>query len=172
MLNLETISHIWNTIVHSNTFNFVIFVLILAWVFKKINIVAIISSLQEKIVKILEEAKIKKEEAKNRLAQTEKAVKNLPEELKSLIIDATKSAEGIEKKLLEDAQKQVESIKTNAQKVIEAEEKMLTSKLTQKASKASVEIARSNINKSLELNPALHEKYINESIDSLDRLNF
>lgn len=172
MANPETISNIWQTILMSNTFNFVLFVLILAWVFKKIDVHAMIVSLQQKIIKILDEAKKEKEEAQNKLAQAEKAVENLGEELKIIVDDAHKSAEVISTKILTEAQKQLESIEQNAQKTIEAEEKMLIGKLTKSTSKASVEAAKSHVQNVLGETPSLHEKYINESIDELDRLSF
>lgn len=169
---METISHIWHVFVITNTFNFLIFAAIIIWIFKKINAKAIIDSLHAKVVETIETAKKTKEEAHGHLKEVEKSVENLPEVLNSILQDASKSAEVIEKKLLEDAQKQVEHIRVNAEKVIEAEEKMLTSKLTKKASKASVELAKSHIQTALEKNPQLHEKYINDSIEELDRLSF
>lgn len=172
MINLTTISHIWQIIVESNIFNFIIFVLAFAWIFKKINLKGIIHSLQEKIIKILDEVKKEKEEALDKLTQAEKAVENLDEELKVIVEDAQKSAEVISNKILTEAQKQVESIELNATKVIEAEEKLLISELAKNTSKASVEVAKSHIEKTLAEVPTLHEKYINESIDELDRLNF
>ncbi|MDD3436513.1 MAG: ATP synthase F0 subunit B [Candidatus Gastranaerophilales bacterium] len=171
MINLEPISQIWNIIVKSNTFNFIIFVLILVWIFKKINVNAIITSLQQKIIKILDEVKKNHEDAKNELLSAEKAVENLGEELKVIVEDATKSAEVISQKILSEAQKQIESIENNATKVIEAEEKLLISKLTESTSLASVETAKKHIKSTLEQTPTLHEKYINESIEELDRLN-
>lgn len=172
MVNPAEISNIWQIIMMSNTFNFVLFVLILAWVFKKINVSAMVTALQQKIIKILDDVKKEKGEAQNKLAQAEKAVENLGEELKVIVDDAQKSAEVISKKILTEAQKQVESIELNATKVIEAEEKMLVANLAKNTSKASVEAAKLHIEKTLEQTPSLHEKYINESIDELDRLSF
>lgn len=172
MVNPESISNIWQEIMMSNTFNFVLFVLILAWIFKKIDVHAMITSLQQKIIKILDEVKKEKEEAQGKLAQAEKAVENLGEELKVIVEDAQKSAEVISKKIMTEAQKQIESIESNATKVIEAEEKLLISNLTKSTSKASIDAAKSHIEATLGQTPSLHEKYINESIDELDRLNF
>lgn len=172
MADISTISHIWNTIVQSNTFNFIIFVLILAWVFKKINVGTIIASLQEKIIKILDEVKKEKEEAHKNLKDAQRAVENLPEELKTIVTEAEKSAEVISEKIFTEAKKQLESIEQNAQKVILAEEKLLISNLAKNTSSASVEAAKTHIEQTLEQTPTLHEKYINESIDELDRLSF
>lgn len=172
MTDLSKISEIWNIIVESNTFNFVLFVLILAWVAKKINVGQIISSLQAKIIKLIEDVKREHEIAKNELLNAQKAVENLPTELKEIIQDAEKSADVISKKIMTEAEKQLENINNNAQKVIDAEEKLLISTLTKNTSKASVEAATSHIQNTLTQTPSLHEKYINESIDELDRLNF
>lgn len=171
-MDLTAISNIWKIIVESNIFNFVIFVLIFAWIFKKINVKGIIHSLQAKIVKILDEVKREKEEALEKLTQAEKAVENLGDELKVIVDDAHRSAGVISEKILTEAQKQVESIELNATKVIEAEEKLLVSQLTKNTSQASVEVAKSHIEQTLAETPSLHEKFINESIDELDRLNF
>ncbi len=172
MFNLETISHIWNTIVKSNTFNFIIFTLILIWIFKKIDFKKIIATLQEKIIKLINEAKNNKEEADNLLFSAEKTVKNLGEELKVIVEDATKSAEVISNKILTEAKNQIENIEANAKKIIAAEEKLLISKLTKNTSQNSVEVAKTNVKNILSQTPTLHEKYINESIDELDRINF
>lgn len=172
MIDLSAISRIWNIIVESNTFNFIIFALIFVWIFKKIDIKSIIHSLQQKIIKMLDEVKKEHEDAKNELFNAEKAVENLGEELKIIVDDATKSAKVIGEKILTEAKKQIESIESNAKKVIDAEEKLLISNLTKNTSQASVEAAKSHIKTVLEQTPTLHEKYINESIDELERLNF
>jgi len=172
MVNPAEISKIWQEIMMSNTFNFVLFVLILAWIFKKIDVHSMIVALQQKIIKILDDVKKEKEVAQGKLSQAEKAVENLGDELKGIVEDAEKSAEVISKKILTEAQKQIESIESNATKVIEAEEKLLVSNLTKNTSKASVAAAKTHIEQTLGQTPSLHEKYINESIDELDRLSF
>lgn len=171
-MNFALISHVWNVIVESNIFNFTIFVLIFVWIFKKINVKGMIATLQRKIIEVLDEAKKTKEEAKNELVNAEKAIENLDTELSAIVSDAKNSAEVISKKILTEAEKQIENIDLNAKKIIDAEEKMLVSKLTKNASKASVEVAKSHIKDVLSQTPSLHEKYIDESINELDRLNF
>lgn len=169
---MEQVLHMWNKIVMSNTFNFVIFVAILVYVFKKINIGNLITSLQTKIKQIIEAAKSFLGQAVLDFKKAEDEVKNVPQDVKKMISDAENTAEILSKKILEDANKQVQTIEKNAQKLVEAEEKKLSAQILQKTSKASVEIAKDHIKNVLNNNPNLHEKYINESIDALDRLNF
>lgn len=172
MIDLSIISKIWNIIVESNTFNFILFAAIIVLIFHKINVKGIIDSLHSKIIEMIETTKKNKEAALEELINIEKSVAKLPEELNAIIEEANQSATAIGKKIFEDAQKQVESIINNAQKVIVAEEKFLMSKLTNKTCKVSVDIAKSNIQNTLINNPELHEQYINESIEELDRLKF
>lgn len=171
-MDLSVLTTIWDVIIKSNTFNFIVFIAILVWIFNKINVKGMIASLQKKIIKIIDEAKKEKEEAENALKYAEKAVENLDSELKIIVDDAKNSAEVISNKILNEAKKQVENIETNAKKVIEAEEKLLISTLTKSTSNASVKTAEEHIKGVLIQTPTLHEKYINESIDELDRLNF
>lgn len=172
MIDMATISRIWGTIVESNTFNFVIFVAIIALVLKKAKIGDAIVALQQKIIKIIEEAKKNRDDAHSEFLQAEKAVENLGADLKEIVSDAENSAKVLGEKILNEAKKQVEDIENNAKKVIEAEEKLLISNLSKQTSKQSVEAAKSHITNVLTETPTLHEKYINESIDELDRLNF
>lgn len=171
MINLDTLSRIWNVIVESNTFNFIIFIMLFALIFKKINLKAIIESVHQKIVKLLDETNNNHEEAYQNLLSAEHSIENLADELNMIIADAEKSAKIIGEKILTEAKKQLEDIESNAEKIIEAEEKMIVSKLTKSASHASVELAKIHTKKVLAETPTLHEKYINESIDELDRLN-
>lgn len=172
MADLSQIAKIWNIIVESNVFNFVIFITLFSLIFKKIKLRALIDSLQTKIIEMIDAIKRVHEESKNDLLNAEKAVENLQVELDVIVEEAQKSAEVISKKILTEAEKQLENINANAKKVIEAEEKLLISNLAKSTSHSSIESAESNIKNVLSETPTLHEKYINESIEQLDRLNF
>lgn len=161
---------IWKTFIQSNTFNFVVFALIFAWIFKKIDIKKAIAGLQNAVVEIIEAAKKEKQTALKELKSAKSAVKNLPKEVEKILSDADKNADILSKKVLADAKKQAENIELNAQKLITAEEKAAVSSITQKAAKASVDKALADITAALEKNPELHNKFIEDSIDELDRL--
>lgn len=169
---MEQLLYIWTKIIMSNTFNFIIFAAILVYIFKKINIGEIIKGLQAKTIQLIESAKAALNKAILDFKKAEEEVKNVPQDINKMITNAENTAEILSKKILEDGKKQVEAIRKNTQNIIEAEEKKLSSEILKKASKASVETAKTHIQNTLTFNPKLHEKYINESIDALDRLNF
>ena len=157
---MENLAQFWNVIVESNTLNFVVFVLILAYLCKKID-----------VNKIIEASKEAKEVAIKDLAKAEDSVKNVATEVETILADAKVTASKMREKIAEDAKLQAESIKKNAKKIIDAEEKIIYNLLMKKASKASLEVAKSHIKDTLRNNEALQDKYINESIDKLDGLN-
>ena len=168
---MENLAQFWNVIVESNTLNFVVFVLILAYLCKKIDVNKIIENLQAKIQQMVEASKEAKEVAIKDLAKAEESVKNVATEVETILSDAKVTASKLSEKIAEDAKKQTESIKKNAKKIIEAEEKIIYNSLMKKASKASLEVAKNHIKDTLRNNEALQDKYINESIDKLDGLN-
>lgn len=169
---METFSHIWNIFVQANLFNFVLFVAFFVWVFKKIKFGEIIKNLQKSVEDTVNSAKNEKDESVNLLKSANKSIENIENELSIIIDDAKKSAGIISKKIKDEAEKQVLSIEQNSKKIVDAEEKKVVSLLTKKTSKASIAVAKDQIKQALAQNPSLHEKYINESIDELDRLNF
>lgn len=170
-MTAENISKAWAYAVHDNMFNFIIFLVILIWVFKKADLKTMLANLQESIAKAINDAKKAKEAAMSNLDSAQAAVKDLPNELEKIKNDAEKSADSMVQKILTEADKQVSSIKDNAEKVIEAEEKLIIANLTKNASKDSIENARKKIQWELLKNTELHNKYINQSIDELDGLN-
>lgn len=166
----QTILHIWNIFVTSNLFNFVIFIAIFAVIFKKIDFQGMLDGAKQKVIAFIDAAKKEKEEASQELEKAQNAVANLDSELNGIIEDAKKSAKVISEKIFNEAEAQIASIESNALKIIGAEEKLLIAKLSKTASKASIELAKAHIGKVLEETPSLYEKYIDESINELDRL--
>lgn len=168
---MENFSEIWNLIVKSNTFNFILFVLIFAVIFKKINISEIISSMQAAIIKLIEAARSARDEAFKSLKESENSARFVGGEVAKIMMESENTAKALEEKIRTDAEKQVENIASNAEKLIIAEERLIKNSLSRKAALASMEIAKQHIVSVLENNQNLHEKFINESIDALDRLS-
>ena len=75
------------------------------------------------------------------------------------------------RKILADANIQSESILQNADKINETNGKRIISDLTREAALVSVELAKRHIISVLAKKPQYHAKFINDSINELDRLN-
>lgn len=157
----------WNAIVQSNTFNFAVLLLIFAVLYKKLNIANTVENLKQEIIKRIEDAKAEREEAKQKLAHAKSSVEHLDEDIKERLTDASNRADNLSGQIVKNAQEQVKLIEKNIQNVIIGEEKTLSTLLSQKTLKASIELAKQKIIKTLEDNPKLHDKFIEESIGKI-----
>ncbi len=164
---MNTVGQIWNFIVTSNFFNFVVMVLILAWIVKKVNLGTVLENAVNNIKNIISKAEEEKTSAEKELLNAQKSVKNLDFEIKEKIDTAEKQAEKIAKNIILDTEKKVQNIKSNIDRVLEAEEKTISARLSKKTATASSELAKQHIKSVLALHPELHEKYINQSIEEL-----
>lgn len=158
----------WNAIVQSNTFNFAVLLLIFAVLYKKLNISDVVENLKNDIIKRLDDAKLERETAKNKLLDAQKSIENLNDEIKTRLSDANSRAESLSNQIITNAQEQVKLIENNIKNIIAGEEKTLSSQLSKNALKASVELAKQKIIKALEDNPELHDKFIEESINKIN----
>ena len=161
---------IWDLIVRSNTFNFVLLVAIFCFLFKKINVSQVITKLQQDIINTIESVKKSKDLAGEKLSQAKDSVKYLDKDIQAQIHQAEATAKSISDSIFNNAEKRIEIINGNVDKTIATEEKSLSAKLTEKAAAAAVAIAKNHIINTLKNRPDLHDKYIGESIQELDRI--
>lgn len=160
----------WNLIVESNTFNFAILVIILAVVFVKIDLPGIIEKIKNDVAKAIENAKKEKENAEIELKSAQKTAANTDNEVAQQLKTAEDNAQNLAQGIMKNTEAQMENIKSNILRVITAEEKNLSSKLTQKAVDNSIELAKQNIINKLNENKSLHEKFIDDSINEIGRV--
>lgn len=161
---------IWDLIVRSNTFNFVLLVVIFCFVFEKIKITNIIDNLRQRIVDSIENAKNNKNLADTKLSKAKESVKNLDEDINSQLTQAKTTADSIAETVNKNTEKQIELINENVNKTITTEEKTISAKLTEKAASAAIAVAQFHILNTLKNRPDLQNKYIAESIQELDRI--
>lgn len=161
---------IWDLIVKSNTFNFVLLVAIFCFIFKKIDISKILDKLQTDIVNTIENVKNNKNLAGIKLSKAKDSIKNLDKDIELQMEQANITAKSITDNIFQTAEKNIELINKNIDKVIATEEKTISSALTEKTAEAAILIAENHIVTTLRNRPELHNKYIEESIQELDRI--
>lgn len=157
----------WNAIVQSNTFNFAVLVLIFAVLYKKLNVSKVVDNIKNDIVKKLNDAKLEREQAKAKLLDVQNSVKNLDNEIKENLANAKLRAKNLSEQIIKNAENQVQLIEKNVKNVISGEEKTLSTSINDKALKKAIELAEQKIIKTLEDNPKLHDKFIEESIGEI-----
>lgn len=165
---MESFNLFIDYIARTNLFNFIIFLSIIIFLVKKVNVSAKLTEAQEKVVKTIEDSESVKDDSETRLSSIEKSMANLDSEIELIIAKSEENAKLVGEKVLADAEKTSLVIKDNAQKSIENSRVILKNDLIKRASLASVEVAKNQILGELEKNSELHDKLIEESINALE----
>ena len=104
----------------------------------------------------------------NKLDEMEKALSNITKDVDEILNTSNKNAELVGEKILEDAKKTALIIQDNTEKAIENSINILRNDLITRATEASLEVAKSRIINELNNNKDLHNRLIDESVNSLE----
>jgi len=161
----------WDLIVRSNTFNFIIMLVIFAIIWQKLDISTKIENMRIEIANIIEKSKQEKEKAEKHLTSTKAEIANLDEEIKETLEKAELSAQNVFNEIKQMATRSIEKIKANVDKILDNETRKINSKLTINTAQNAISLAKTKLKTMFEQNPELHEQYINQSIETLNRIN-
>lgn len=165
---MENLIEIWKQICESNLFNFVVMVLLLAWLVKKFDLGAKIEAGRKKIESNIAESETVKEENLKKLYEVQEASTKIDEEMLKVFSSAEEKARFVGEKLLEEGKIQAESIKENSKKTIDANVKTVKNEIIKETAQEAMKLAEQHIKSTLESDPNLHQKFIWESIDAID----
>ena len=166
---MNELINLWNIILKSNTFNFIVLVVILAIVMQKLHISDALEKLKTEIVEKIEKSKKAKSDAIICLSDAKSKTENLDAEISEKISLANSQAHNVGEMIHETAQRKIKQITDNIEKVIKAEEKTIAIKLNDQTAQASIRLAEDIIRKQLQQDPSLHDRYINESLEELEK---
>ena len=152
----------------TNLFNFIIFLSILIFLFKKIDVVGMLENMKNAVIENIEASKTSKSESETHLKEIQEKVSHIEEEIDGIIKKSEQNAKLVGEKIIEDANHTVESIKENSKKLVENKSALLKNDILRRASEASIEVARNHIVNELNNNYDLHQKLIDESLEALN----
>ena len=155
-------------IARTNLFNFIIFASIIAYLFVKIDVIGNIERGAQEVIDSIKKSEEAKDNSESTLKSIEDMISHLEEEVNELIKRSEKNAEIVGEKILSEAEVTVETIKENTEKLVDNKGALLRNDIMQRASLASVEIAKKQILKELENNYDLHNKLIDESVEAIN----
>lgn len=168
---MSNIGVVLDYISRTNLFNFIIFLSIIIFVIKKIDVKGILDNAKNEVVDSINHSEEVKLESENNLKEIEEVIAHLEEEVDGIIRKSDENAKLVGAKIIEDAHNAVETLKENARKIIGNHTALLKNDIMKRASMASVEVAKKHIISELNLNQGLHDKLIDESIDAVDGVN-
>lgn len=162
--------NVWNVILESNTFNFLVLAIIIIYLMKKLKAGAALENLKNAIIKRIDDSKVEKEKALSELKNAEKAVENLDNEIKEHYDLTAKNVDGVIKQTEANTENQIAHIAKNAENAIENEEKQISAQILKNTAEKALLTAKDIIAAKLKEHPELHEKYINEAIEDIDKV--
>ena len=168
---MQEIISILKTLAESNTINFIIMVALLWVIVKKIRLGELFENASEKIHKNIETSEQTKQKSRETLELSKKRMENLPEEIASLEKTSKNKIQAFEDKIKRNTEQTISDINKSIKRVMDIEEKKVSNIITQKTSKDSIELAKNKIIDRLNKNPDLHNQFIQQSLDELDKVN-
>ena len=160
-------SEIWNDILQSNLFNFVLMLFVLAWIFKKFNIADKLEQGRKNIEDRIILSNLEKEKSITNLYAAQAETENVSKKVFEILDKSEKNALMTGQKLVDEAVEQSKNIEDTVKKTEESEIKSLNDTLREKTARAAIKLAQNRVETELENNRDLHMKFINESIDAL-----
>lgn len=157
----------WQNIIHSNTLNFLFLLIVLGWIcLPKIRDYAYdkTKDTTDTINNSIETRK----EALRSLDDAKSEYARVPQEAQTIKQTAENTLKSLEQKACEDTEKAKQTISNNSDKAIDNEASKTISELTKETAEKSISIALSDIQNKLQNDPSLHDKLIENSIDTLD----
>ncbi len=155
-------------IFHSNIINFIIVVAFLVWLNKVQKFTSIIDQRQEEISTKVLDSEESKRRAEFKLEQTKTQLCNSSEKIDAIVKDGKQVAKSLSSEIVIEAKKDAKELESKTEHVIDTKRTQAVSEIKIKITGAAFEIAREHIKQSLD--DRMHQKFIDEFIESLDNL--
>lgn len=158
------------TLAKTNTVNFLLMAAILYLIIKKMNISSSLKKGVDNVINSIKNSEQEKENSQNLVDSAAATMSKLPEQIKEIEKFSEQKTEVFKKQLEESSKKSIENIKQNVQKVVAIEEKKISNHITSETVADSIEASKNNIIEMLKDKPNLKYKFIDKSLEELDRI--
>ena len=155
-------------IARTNLFNFVIFLSIIIYLIKKIDITSKLEKEQITVKDSIVESEAAKVKSEERLSTIEDSIAHIEDDIDAIIEKSEENAKLVGEKVVQDGRKAALVIQENTGKALDNSRAVLKSELLRRASLASIEVAKGHILNELNNNKELHNVLIEQSVDALE----
>lgn len=167
---MQEIISILKLLAESNTINFIIMVALLWYIVRKIHLGAFFDGASDKIHSNIENSELSKQRSEGTLAESQKKMDKLPDDLAALEKTSESKIKAFEEKIKSNTERTIFDLGQSIKRVMEIEEKKVSNIMTEKTSRDSIALAKNKIIDILNKNPDLHNRFIQQSLEELDRV--
>ena len=150
--------------------NYAIIIAIIVFGVHKTKLYEKFEILKNNIKSYVENSEEDKNSSIEALKNANEQINNLPSEIQDIENSANKSIKGFKKKTEHEIEVRKNDLKTNANRILSLEEKDFKQRLTKLLAQTSIKLARENAIEQLNADKNLHNEYINQAIEELDRI--
>lgn len=154
----------------SNTINFAIMAILLGGIIKKLHLSTAFEKSIEAIKNQISNSETEKANSSKILGKNKDLIEKLPNELEEMEKTSQSKLTAFEEKIEDNTRKTIENLVLTTDRIKTIEEKKVSNLLTQSTSKEALELAKNRICELLEKNPEMHNDFIQQSIDELDKV--
>ena len=154
----------------SNTINFAIMAILLGVIIKKLHLSTAFEKSIEAIKNQISNSETEKANSSKILGKNKDLIEKLPNELEEMEKTSQSKLTAFEEKIEDNTRKTIENLVLATDRIKTIEEKKVSNLLTQSTSKEALEFAKNRICELLEKNPEMHNDFIQQSIDELDKV--
>ena len=152
---MEHLTEIFKYLANTNTINFIIMVVLLGYIVKKMSLGKSFEHGIENIKTTITKSDKTKNLSQNKTGQGKKfsqaLIDGLPNDIKTLEKNSAEKIDIFKEKIKDNTKKSINSISNNIEKVISIEEKKISNLLTEKTSADAVELAKAKIEEMVKL---------------------
>lgn len=167
---IKEIVEIMKYILESNIINFCLMVWLLVFVCKKMNIKSAFDKSIKSVENYIDKSKLERQNSDKLVKESEKLIKKLPQDIENIEKFNKQKTEIFKKQLSDNAQKSIEKIANEIEALKTIEEKIVSNSMLEYSFNKSIEKVEGDIIEKLKLEPDLHYKFIDKSLDELDRI--
>lgn len=167
---MNEILNIIKELATSNTINFIIMVGLLWFIIKKVHIGTALKNSIDTIKKQISNSEEEKIRSNKLLHKNEDLMKKLPNDLEELEKTSKNKLTAFEEDIKKNTAKSIENLASSIERIKTIEEKKVSNTLTSETSREAIDLAKQEIRQLLENNPELHNDFIQQSLDELDKV--
>lgn len=167
---MHTIIDTIKYILESNIINFCLMAWVLVWICKKINIKSTFNNSIESVKNYIEKSKLEKQNSDKLVKESEKLISKLPQDIEKIEKFNIQKTEIFKKELEENTKESILKISKNIEDKKVIDEKIASNSIIKYSFCKSVEKVENDIIEKLKLKPELKYKFIDKSLEELDRI--
>ena len=167
---MQNIIEIFKYILESNIINFLIMVWLLCILCKKFELSSILNKSVDAVEDYNEKSKCEKQNSVKKIKEAQDLMDKLPSQVEEIEKFTKQKTDVFKKQLEENTLKTIQKVENNIEKIKNIDEKKTSNAIMERSFYMSIEKAQSDIINMLKSDPNLHNKFIDESLNELEKI--